>query len=116
MKSRGGGRTAAFCRSRSRAEFPSHGRGPRFDPLCVHQKSPDLLGFFSHPEKSIGSIAQNVTQTRTSDPWKIRGICSPCSPCSANVKDINFSKPLHDSETTRWCVLASFRPSPSPQY
>jgi len=28
----------------------------------------------------IGSIAQNVTQTRASDPWKIRGICSRAVP------------------------------------
>jgi hypothetical protein len=26
---------------------PSHGRGPRFDPLCVHQNSPSFTGLFS---------------------------------------------------------------------
>src|SRR6266436_8960258 len=69
----------------------SHGRGPRFDPLCVHQKRPDLLGFSSHPEKSIGSSIRNEARNAHLDPWTFRGLCSPCSPCSANVKEIKIS-------------------------
>ena len=42
-------------KARQGRAFPSHGRGPRFDPLCVHQKSPDLLGFSVNPNFLIGS-------------------------------------------------------------
>jgi tRNA(Arg) A34 adenosine deaminase TadA len=81
---------AVRCRTDPRA-FPSHGRGPRFDPLCVHQKRPDLLGFSSHPEKFIGSSIRNEARNAQLDPWTFRGLCSPCSPCSANIKEIKIS-------------------------
>src|SRR3982074_1156658 len=55
-------------RLRLTAEIPSHGRGPRFDPLCVHQKSPDLLGFSSHPEKSNRQLDTERSAKRATRP------------------------------------------------
>src|SRR5713101_8163431 len=48
---------------------------------CASTKNHMFIGPFGRSKKSISSIAQNVTQTRGSDPWKIRGFCSrPVSP------------------------------------
>jgi hypothetical protein len=49
-------------------ECPSHGRGPRFDPLCAHQNPSDLLAFSSPPKNllmlSRRTVRERASQTR----------------------------------------------------
>lgn len=47
---------------------PSHGRGPRFDPLCAHQKSPCLLGFCTPPKNPIRQLKTERSAKRAHRP------------------------------------------------
>ena len=61
----------------------SHGRGPRFDPLCAHHKSPLLLGFYhclksptrqDRPERCANTPVQSVENPWTSFTPRSRGL------------------------------------------
>jgi hypothetical protein len=60
--------------------FPSHGRGPRFDPLCVHQKPLDLLGFSrsdGNPNRQLDTERSAKRATRPVDfAWTLFAGCS----------------------------------------
>jgi len=53
----------------------SHGRGPRFDPLCAHQISPCLLGFSEYPEKPNRQLeteqSANCATRPVENPWTL---------------------------------------------
>ena len=43
--------------------FPSHGRGPRFDPVSAHQKPFEYQGLPKRPFRKLGTSRQNTART-----------------------------------------------------
>ena len=67
---------AGFGRLRS-TDCGSHGRGPRFDPLCVHHSSPVKSGLFAFLELGhLGSCRQFQAELSSNRRGKSGGICS----------------------------------------